>query len=85
MADHLSFALLEMGVNACKLFPFGPIHEVMPYMTRRMQENQGFMGSTALERYISFSSSLPSPPPPLLTLLPSKLLMSEIKRRTLGK
>jgi len=51
MCDHLSFALKESGVNSCKLFPFGPVHEVMPYMVRRMQENQGFMASTFRERH----------------------------------
>ena len=52
MCDHLSFALKEVGVNSCKLFPFGPVHEVMPYMIRRMQENQGFMTSTYRERQL---------------------------------
>jgi proline dehydrogenase len=52
MCDHLSYALKEFGVNSCKLFPFGPVHEVMPYMIRRMQENEGFMSSTYRERQL---------------------------------
>ena len=74
MCDHVSYALHELGVNACKLFPYGPVHEVMPYLVRRMQENQGFMGATARERYLCPSS-----------LTPSLLLASELRRRASGK
>jgi proline dehydrogenase len=50
MCDYLSLTLHERGHNACKLFPFGPVDEVMPYLVRRLVENKGVMGSTKQER-----------------------------------
>ncbi|KAG6948270.1 hypothetical protein JG688_00015198 [Phytophthora aleatoria] len=49
MCDHVSYTL---GANAYKVFkyvPYGPIHEVLPYLIRRAQENSGLMGGAQLE------------------------------------
>ncbi|RLN88717.1 hypothetical protein BBJ28_00015547 [Nothophytophthora sp. Chile5] len=43
MCDHVSYTL---GANQYKVFkyvPYGPIHEVLPYLIRRAQENSGLM------------------------------------------
>ncbi|KAG7375879.1 hypothetical protein PHYPSEUDO_014955 [Phytophthora pseudosyringae] len=49
MCDHVSYTL---GANAYKVFkyvPYGPIHEVLPYLIRRAQENSGLMSGAQLE------------------------------------
>ncbi|GMF35514.1 unnamed protein product [Phytophthora lilii] len=49
MCDHVSYTL---GANAYKVFkyvPYGPIHEVLPYLVRRAQENSGLMSGAQLE------------------------------------
>jgi hypothetical protein len=45
MADHLTFTLGAAGYGAYKYVPYGPIHEVMPYLVRRAQENSTLLGS----------------------------------------
>lgn len=39
MGDSLTMGMVKAGYNAAKYVPFGPIEEVMPYLTRRLQEN----------------------------------------------
>ena len=39
-----------MSQQACKYVPFGPIEYVVPYLTRRLQENSGLVGRAADER-----------------------------------
>ncbi|CAH0488422.1 unnamed protein product [Peronospora farinosa] len=49
MCDHVSYTL---GTNSYKVFkyvPYGPIHEVLPYLIRRAQENSGLMSGAQLE------------------------------------
>lgn len=50
MCDHLSYALLNSGVNTLKLYLFGPVKEVFPYLLRRVEENKGFLSRTVRER-----------------------------------
>ena len=49
MSDHLSFSLGSAGYKAYKYVPFGEIHEVMPYLIRRAQENSGLMSGATHE------------------------------------
>ena len=50
MADHLTFALGRGGYKAYKYVPYGPVHEVMPYLIRRAQENGDLLGGVGHER-----------------------------------
>lgn len=50
MSDHLSLALLQGGGEVCKVLPVGLIEEALPYLLRRMMDNQGMMGSSGEER-----------------------------------
>jgi len=50
MADHLTLGLADMGYNANKLVPWGPIDSVFPYLLRRVQENQDIFSGTQFER-----------------------------------
>jgi proline dehydrogenase len=49
MADHLTFSLGGAGFNAYKYLPYGPVHEVVPYLLRRVQENSDIMGGCGAE------------------------------------
>ena len=49
MGDHLSLQLVLHGLNVCKYVPFGPLHEVIPYLVRRLHENSGLVGRSAEE------------------------------------
>ena len=49
MADYLTMDLANMGFRVCKYLPFGPIQEVMPYLTRRLEENKDMMGQAPFE------------------------------------
>jgi len=50
MCDHISYGAAQQGLSVCKYIPFGPVGEVIPYLTRRMQENKGLIGRTQTER-----------------------------------
>eukprot|EP01065_Artemidia_motanka_P047974 TRINITY_DN7625_c0_g1_i1.p1 TRINITY_DN7625_c0_g1~~TRINITY_DN7625_c0_g1_i1.p1 ORF type:complete len:600 (+),score=126.18 TRINITY_DN7625_c0_g1_i1:64-1863(+) len=39
MADNLTLPLGQSGYNVYKYVPYGPVHEVVPYLIRRLQEN----------------------------------------------
>lgn len=49
MSDHLSFNLGKHGYRAYKYVPYGEVHEVMPYLLRRAQENSAIVGGAAAE------------------------------------
>ncbi|KAL5477160.1 hypothetical protein EMCRGX_G023912 [Ephydatia muelleri] len=53
MADHLTYPLAHEGYQANKILPYGPIQEVLPYLSRRAQENRGIMlnAQTELQLY----------------------------------
>lgn len=50
MCDHVTFSLGQFGYNAFKYTPYGPIHEAMPYLIRRAEENSDFMGGVQRDR-----------------------------------
>eukprot|EP00607_Mallomonas_marina_P010371 CAMPEP_0182421946 /NCGR_PEP_ID=MMETSP1167-20130531/7522_1 /TAXON_ID=2988 /ORGANISM="Mallomonas Sp, Strain CCMP3275" /LENGTH=399 /DNA_ID=CAMNT_0024599595 /DNA_START=165 /DNA_END=1364 /DNA_ORIENTATION=- len=50
MADHLTVALGDSGYNAHKLFAYGEFKDVMPFLIRRMNENQDAFGALQFDR-----------------------------------
>jgi proline dehydrogenase len=49
MSDHLSFNLAASGYNVAKYVPYGPIPAVLPYLSRRAQENSSVKGQVGRE------------------------------------
>lgn len=49
MSDNITFNLAKKGCNVSKYLPFGPIHDVIPYLMRRAQENTSVSGQTGRE------------------------------------
>lgn len=49
MSDHLSYNLAAEGYNVAKYVPYGPVRSVVPYLTRRAQENTAIGGQIGRE------------------------------------
>lgn len=49
MSDHISFNLSAAGYNVAKYVPYGPVEELIPYLSRRAQENTSVKGQTGRE------------------------------------
>lgn len=49
MGDHFTFHLAQAGYKVCKYLPFASIHDAVPYLIRRAQENSSFEGQSRLE------------------------------------
>ncbi len=49
MSDHISYNLAHAKYNVCKYVPYGPVSAVIPYLTRRAQENSGMAGQMGRE------------------------------------
>jgi len=49
MSDHISFNLANAGYNVAKYLPYGPIVSVLPYLSRRAQENSSVAGQAGRE------------------------------------
>lgn len=49
MSDHISFNLAKEGYRVVKYLPFGPVHDVLPYLIRRAEENTSVAGQTSRE------------------------------------
>ena len=49
MSDNISFNLAKAGFNVAKYLPYGPVREVLPYLSRRAQENSSVKGQAGRE------------------------------------
>lgn len=49
MSDNITFYLSDKGYNATKYLPYGPVKDVVPYLTRRARENTSVAGQTGRE------------------------------------
>ena len=49
MSDFITFNLAEAGYNVAKYMPYGPVHEVFPYLIRRAKENSTVTGDVSRE------------------------------------
>lgn len=49
MSDHISFNLAAKGYLVAKYVPYGTVAELLPYLTRRAQENSSVLGQSSRE------------------------------------
>lgn len=49
MSDNITFNLAAQGYNVAKYVVYGPIHEVIPFLIRRAQENTSITGDVGRE------------------------------------
>ena len=49
MSDNITYYLGAQKYNVCKYLPYGPVKDVVPYLTRRAQENTSVAGQTGRE------------------------------------
>ena len=49
MSDNISYVMADAGYNVAKYLPYGPVQYVMPYLTRRAQENTSVGGQSSRE------------------------------------
>lgn len=49
MSDHISYNLAHAGYNVAKYVPYGPLQEVLPYLSRRAEENSSVKGQAGRE------------------------------------
>ena len=49
MSDNITYYLADQHSNVAKYLPYGPVKDVVPYLTRRAQENTSVAGQTGRE------------------------------------
>lgn len=49
MSDNISYNLANGGYNVVKYVPYGPVEKVMPYLSRRAEENTSVAGQSSRE------------------------------------
>lgn len=49
MSDNISYNLANAGYNVVKYVPYGPVEKVMPYLSRRAEENTSVAGQSSRE------------------------------------
>ena len=49
MSDNITYYLADQKYNVAKYLPYGPVKDVVPYLTRRAQENTSVAGQTGRE------------------------------------
>jgi proline dehydrogenase len=49
MGDNISYVLASNGYNVSKYVPYGPVHDTVPYLTRRAEENSSAAGHMSRE------------------------------------
>jgi len=49
MSDHITFNLAANGYNVAKYVVYGPVEEIVPYLTRRARENTAVEGEFSRE------------------------------------
>jgi len=49
MSDNITFNLADAGYNVVKYVPYGPVEKVMPYLSRRAEENTSVAGQSSRE------------------------------------
>ena len=52
MGDHLTYPLAQAGYIVNKVVPYGSLDDLVPFLTRRAQENRGLIRNAQEERFL---------------------------------